>query len=156
MTNAFRPWIAKLVGAAVISACALRVTQAWQESTPPFVPPTTCGPPATLTKSAIGFPEARAVSVNAEVWALFFHALHANRRVKIVWRMTGAGRFAVTAYSPNGVRLEPESGPDFHPSSNWNRRGDEWGTWFTFPSAGCWILHASREGSYGDLWVDVK
>jgi hypothetical protein len=149
-----------LVATAAIAVLAPRATQAWQTTTPPFAPPTACGTPTPIGKSAIGLPEARAVAVNAEVWTLFFHPVSqpvtANRRVKIVWRMTGAGRFGVSAYSPDGLRVEPETGPDFHPSSNWARPGDEWGTWFKFPVAGCWNLHASRDNSYGDVWIEVK
>ena len=129
--------------------------QTREATTSPFEPPTKCGEPASIVKSAIGLPEARAVG-NAEVWALFFNPLTAGRRVKIVWRMTGSGQFTVAAYNPKGTRIEPEERPVFHPSSNWQRSGEEWGTWFIFPERGCWDLHASRDGSSGDLWVEVK
>jgi hypothetical protein len=129
--------------------------QTREATTLPFEPPTKCGAPASIVKSAIGLPEARAVG-NAGVWALFFNPLSAKRRVKIVWRMTGSGQFRVVAYNPKGTRIEPDEGPVFHPSSNWQRSGEEWGTWFTFPDAGCWDLHPSRDGSSADLWVEVK
>lgn len=160
MENRFRPSIGGLVATVLLSALPLNSTDAWQTTIPPFVAPTTCGAPTPVVTSAIGFPEARAAAVDAEAWALFFRPnsqpVTANQRVKIVWRMTGSGRFEVSAYSPTGLRVEPETGPDFHPSSNWARPGDEWGTWFKFPAAGCWNLHASREKSYGDVWIDVK
>jgi hypothetical protein len=59
-------------------------------------------------------------------------------------------------YSPKRTRLESDERPTFHPSSNWPRSGEDSGTWFTFPEPGCWELHASRDGSSGDLWVEVK
>jgi hypothetical protein len=126
-----------------------------QPNPPPFVPPTRCQPPAAIERSAIGLPEARGKATGADVWALFFHPLTANRKIKIVWRMTGAGKFTVAAFSPAGRRIDPDSAPVAHGSSNWTREGDEWGTWFTFPAPGCWDLHVTRAGSSGDLWIDV-
>jgi len=57
---------------------AAGIAQAGQQ---PFDPPTKCGSPAAISKSAVGFPEARAVGTDAEAWALFFSPLDANRRV---------------------------------------------------------------------------
>jgi hypothetical protein len=125
----------------------------------PFVPPTQCRPSAVMSASKGGLPEVHGTATNAELWALFFHASRpftANQKVKIVWRMTGAGKFTVAAYSPAGRRVDPESGPDPHGASTWTREGDEWGTWFTFPTSGCWDLHVTRAGSTGDVWVDVN
>jgi len=151
-------WLASTLYIATVVAApteppAAGIAQAGQQ---PFDPPTKCGSPAAISKSAVGFPEARAVGTNAEAWALFFSPLDANRRVKIVWRMTGSGRFAVVAFKPNRKPIEPESPPVSHTSSTWQRSGDEWGTWFTFPEPGCWDLHVSRDGSSADLWIDVK
>jgi hypothetical protein len=148
--------LAGYIAAGLLTLSEPSAAHARQASDHPFEPPTTCGTPASISKSAIGFPEARAVGTNAETWALFFNPLQAKRRVKIVWRMTGSGRFAVVAFNPNGTRLAAESPPDFHSSSNWQRSGDEWGTWFTFPEPGCWDLHVSRDGSSADLWIEVK
>jgi hypothetical protein len=148
----------KKVVLSVVIPLALSVSVGWtgQPNAMPFMPPTRCQPPAPVKRSATGFPEARGTATNAEVWALFFHPLTANRRVKIAWRMTGAGKFTAAAYSPLGTRIDPASGPVVHDSSNWTHDGDEWGTWFEFPTPGCWDLHVSRDGSAGDLWIDVK
>jgi len=81
-------------------------TPAEQTNHQQFAAPTKCEAAASISRSAIGLPEARAAGNNAEAWALFFNPLYATRRVKIVWRMTGSGRFAVAAYSPNGTRIE--------------------------------------------------
>ena len=151
-------WLAtrRFAAAALVAVNGLSASQAGETHSQPFVPPTECGTPATITKSSIGFPEARANGSDSEAWALFFHPLSAKRRIKIVWRMAGRGQFRVTAYSPKGSRIEPETPPVRHTSSNWQRSGDEWGTWFQFPAAGCWLLHTTREGASANLWIEVN
>ena len=79
----------------------------------------------------------------------------ANSEVKIVWRMTGSGTFNIVAISPSGMKVPPSQGPSEHLGSNWNRPGDEWGTVFIFPVAGCWDLHATRDNAFGDVWLKV-
>ncbi|HKF38789.1 MAG TPA: hypothetical protein VKB35_17980 [Ktedonobacteraceae bacterium] len=76
--------------------------------------------------------------------------------MKIVWRMTGSGSFTVVALGPQGMNVPPSQGPIAHLGSNWNRPGDEWGTVFYFPVAGCWDLHATRGTSSGDVWLVVQ
>jgi hypothetical protein len=96
-------------------------------------------------------------SADMTIWALFFQRpIGVNKDVKIVWRMTGTGAFQVRAYQPLGRTTLPTDGPTEHLGSNWDKPGDEWGTWFTFPAAGCWDLHVTRGRSSGDLWIDVK
>jgi len=75
----------KKVVLSVVIPLGLSVSVGWtgQPNPTPFVPPTRCQPPAAINKSAIGLPEARGSATNVEVWALFFHPLTANRRVKI-------------------------------------------------------------------------
>jgi hypothetical protein len=136
---------------------ALSMVEGVKQRIDAFIPPTQCQPPAPTNPSAVGFPEARGTADNATVWALFFDPLTVNReRVKVVWRMTGTGKFTAAAYSPSGRRIDPVWGPVPHPNSTWRRDGEEWGTAFRFPTPGCWVLHVSREGSAGDVWVDVK
>lgn len=64
--------------------------------------------------------------------------------VKIVWRMTGTGPLSLVAIGPDGRRVPPEWGPEGHPSSSWNRPGDEWGSGFRFTTPGCWNVVATR------------
>jgi hypothetical protein len=75
--------------------------------------------------------------------------------VKIVWRMTGSGDFTIVALGPSGMKIPPSQGPIKHLGSDWNRPGDEWGTVFTFPVAGCWDLHATRGNAFGDVWLEI-
>jgi len=80
------------------------------------------------------------------LWGLLFGSYPISRakETKIVWRMTGTGTIHVTAVSPVGQEIAPAWGPEAHSSSTWHRPGDEWGTGFVFPVAGCWTLHIDR------------
>ncbi|MFD0817823.1 hypothetical protein ACFQ0D_05715, partial [Micromonospora zhanjiangensis] len=84
------------------------------------------------------------------LWALLFltpdhqGGIPAGREVKIVLRMTGDGDLAVLATGPDGRQVRPQWGPDKHGGSTWTRPGDEWGTGWTFPLAGCWVIRAAR------------
>lgn len=120
---------------------------------PPFHPPTECGVLATF--SPHGMPEAQGQSADLTVWALFFHPLEAHTDIKVVWRVTGAGALQVRGYHPAGATAIPDRVRD-HLGSTWQKPGDEWGTFFNFPAAGCWDLHVTRGPSSGDLWVEVK
>ena len=131
--------------------------------TPGITGPTTpglknCQPESPLDNSSVG-PEMQGTGIHAELWALIQSTSGippvANTLVKIVWRMTGSGYFSVAALGPSGAKVLPSQGPDGHMGSNWNRPGDEWGTVFTFPVAGCWDLHATRDNASGDVWLKV-
>ena len=108
--------------------------------------------------SSIGLPEMQADTAGGEVWALLLSGptIRANHPTNIVWRATGSGAFQVVAFGIDGSQLTPASGPDPHGSSNWRRRGDEWGTTFVFPQPGCWELLVTRGASLtATLWLMV-
>jgi len=44
-------------------------------------------------------------------------------------------------------------GPEAYGGSSWVKPGDEWGTGFIFPEAGCWRVHAQRDDLVGDLYL---
>lgn len=91
--------------------------------------------------------EAHGGGPGTDLWALFFFTqtpLRRNVETKIVWRMTGEGDLTMTAAGPDGARTEPVWGPEGHGGSTWVRPGDEWGTGWKFPSAGCWTVTAKR------------
>jgi hypothetical protein len=93
-----------------------------------------------------------------DIWALLLSGtpVRAGHEANIVWRATGAGAFSVLASDGNGAQLAPTSGPNPHLSSSWHRPGDEWGTVFTFPQAGCWQVQVSRgAGLRAYLWLQV-
>ncbi|WP_433511769.1 hypothetical protein ACQP2T_49620 [Nonomuraea sp. CA-143628] len=105
-----------------------------------------------------GFPEVRGTSQDAEVWGLLFAPVPFGRgkEVKIVWRMTGEGPLKVTAALPDGTRAKPTFGPEQHTGSSWRRPGEEWGTGFVFPKAGCYRVDLTRARGSGHLWLPVR
>ena len=117
-----------------------------------------CQPASPIDNSPVG-PEVQGTATNAELWALIQSTSGippvAKTEVKIVWRMTGYYQFSIVALGPAGMQVSPSQGPDPHGGSNWNRPGDEWGTVFTFPVAGCWDLHATRGNAAGDVWIKI-
>jgi hypothetical protein len=117
-----------------------------------------CQPASPIDNSPVG-PEVQGTATNAELWALIQLTSGippvAKTEVKIVWRMTGSDDFAIVALSPAGMQVSPTQGPEPHLGSNWNRPGDEWGTVFIFPVAGCWDLHATRGNAFGDVWIKI-
>ncbi len=81
--------------------------------------------------------------------------LTAGAEIKVVWRMTGSGSLSISAYGPDGMVVEPLWGPESHGGSTWNRPGEEWGTGWVFPKAGCWTIRATRASGSGYLVVRV-
>lgn len=113
----------------------------------------------SIHTSVISEPEIQGVASHSELWALIQSTTgvppKAKSLVKIVWRMTGKGTFSLIALNSQGKHLLPDQGPDAHGGSNWIHPGDEWGSVFTFTAAGCWDIHASRDGSSGDIWLNI-
>jgi hypothetical protein len=70
--------------------------------------------------------------------------------------MGGHGVFDIAAKTTNGTSAQLTFGPEPHGTSSWYiANTDEWGTGFIFPTAGCWRVHASRDGSSGDVFFLV-
>jgi hypothetical protein len=117
-----------------------------------------CQPASPIDNSSLG-PEVQGTATNAELWGLIMSTTGvpplANSEVKIVWRITGTGFFNIVALGPHSRKVPPSQGPTAHGGSNWNRPGDEWGTVFTFPVAGCWDLHITRDNAFGDVWLKI-
>ncbi|MFG1698567.1 hypothetical protein [Nonomuraea sp. NPDC049309] len=106
-----------------------------------------------------GFPEVRGTAEGAELWGLLFvrtTPLKRGDEVKIVWRMTGEGPLKVRASLPDGTQAKLIWGPEEHGGSNWRRPGQEWGTGFVFPKAGCWKIELTRTRGSGHLWLPVR
>ena len=118
-----------------------------------------CQPQSPIQTSRLGL-EVQGTANGAELWALLILTnplpIRAQHTLNIEWRMTGTGNFHVIAQGPRGLQAPPVSGPAPHLGSNWERPGDEWGSTFNFPVAGCWDLHATRGIAFGDVWLAVK
>jgi hypothetical protein len=118
-----------------------------------------CQPPSPVDAApSQGLPETQGTATGVQLWALFFAVMpiHPKQELKIVWRMTGVGSFHLSTHGPHGMPAQPTFGPEEHGGSNWNRPGDEWGSGFIFPVAGCWDLHATRGTASGDVWLMVQ
>ena len=115
--------------------------------------------PASPIDDLSSIPEVHGTATNAQLWALLMSTTgvppQAESLVKIVWRMTGSGDFHIVALGPDNMKVQPSQGPTLHTGSSWDRPGDEWGSVFTFPVAGCWDLHATRDNVSGDVWLQV-
>jgi hypothetical protein len=121
---------------------------------PSPAPPPTC--PSTAQLGGSGLPERQGAGDGATLWALFFQGVvTAGQEIKVVWRMTGSGEFSVSATGPDGTVVRPVWGPEAHGDSNWERPGDEWGTGWVFPTAGCWTVNARRTSGSGQLALRV-
>jgi hypothetical protein len=114
-----------------------------------------CNPAATFSNN--GMPETGINSNRGSLWALFFIPVppSAGEDVKVVWRMTGAGVFVFRVSDAAGKTIPLLWGPEPHEGSTWVRPGDEVGTGFNFPHAGCWQIHVDRSDASGDLWLAV-
>lgn len=88
-----------------------------------------------------------ATAQGGEAWALPIGPVppSSNEDWKVVWRVTGEGDLRVEALDPDGVSHAPIAGPIRHDSSNFDRPGDEWGTFFRFTTPGCWELSVQRD-----------
>jgi hypothetical protein len=125
---------------------------------------TACAPtspacqPSKIHRYPNAFPEIQGkMDSDGELWALlFFDKAQAGKDLKIVWRMTGSGeQFSIQAKHEDGTTVSPIWGPEYHGGSSWHRPGEEWGTGFNFPKAGCWTLTVTRGSTIGHIFLDV-
>ena len=116
-----------------------------------------CEPPSPQT-SAGRFSETRATPEGIDASALFYVVppWRSDQEVKVIWRVTGSGEGHFVAIDAEGGEHPPTWGPNRHPSSSYDRPGDEWGTAFTLPSEGCWELRVTREEGTASIWVIVR
>ena len=164
-----RGWlICVLLTASLLTACFSTPTQPITKHIPTSSSTSSATQPVSYScqlqrtpvrTSEVSFPEIQGVASDSELWALIQSSTNvppkAKSSVKIVWRMTGSGSFSLVALNAQGKHLLPDQGSDAHLSSNWHHPGDEWGSVFTFTTAGCWDLHASRDGASGDVWLNI-
>ncbi|MEP7290000.1 MAG: hypothetical protein ABI947_29995 [Chloroflexota bacterium] len=116
--------------------------------------------PFAIRQDTDSFPEIEGKSEHQELWALLFPyhlPIRTDEDIKIVWRMTGVGTFQLFAQHTDGTIIPPIWGPEEHGGSSWHRPGEEWGTGFHFPKAGCWrivVQYGTDSGEVDLLIVD--
>ena len=114
-----------------------------------------CHPPSPLDVSNTGYPEAPGTATGTTLWVLFEGSIPAVKSdAKLIWRL-GTGfhdPLNISGLGPGGLRLLPLFLQE-HSGSNWIRPGNEWGTGFNFPVAGCWDLQVTGGTAVGDVWV---
>ena len=108
-------------------------------------------------RSDAGLHEVGLESSRGSFWALFFSSVPppAGKEVKVVWRMTGSGDFRFRVSDSDGKTIPLTWGPEGHGSSSWSHPGNEVGTGFKFPHAGCWDIHVAKADVDADLWLEV-
>jgi hypothetical protein len=130
----------------------------------PAPPPPTC-PVSPLWFWSDALPQSPG-SGSGDLWALFFTVgrrdwedlaapvfrAAAGRPFKIAWSMNGDGPLQLVATTETGEMVEPQAPPSMH-GGPW--RGEEWGSGFVFPHAGCWRLTATRGGMSGHIDIEV-
>ncbi len=83
----------------------------------------------------------------------------AGRPLKVVWKFDGASAntqsFGLELNLPGTTQVGPIHGA-FHSGSSWTLgSGFEWGSYFTFPQAGCWQVTAHDALVQAPVTVDV-
>jgi hypothetical protein len=157
----FLPAIAVLVAGLLLAACTADRPQATRPTgsvatAPAAQPSATCPASADLGAAGAGLPERQGTGHGATLWGLFFAPKAvAGKEIKVAWRMTGAGDLTMTASGPDGATTKPTWGPEGHGGSSFHRPGDEWGTGWVFPSAGCWRIDAKRDSGTAEMILRV-
>jgi len=133
--------ILRLIAAGCVIMLSLIVN--FQTGKAQIVPTNSPCQPFKIGQDTGGLPEIQGRSETQTLWALLFPyhlPVWSDEDLKIVLRMTGNGKFSVAAQHTDGTVIQPIFGPEPHGGSSWHRPGDEWGTGFHFPEAGCWRI----------------
>ena len=146
-----------LAAALLTTACTPARATTSQTPTPPS---TDIGFAAPVASNCAALPAQTPLAEvkGSHLWALVFGPLpiKARNETKIVWRMGGRGLFNIGAKSTTGSTAQLTFGPEPHGGSSWYvPNTDEWGTGFIFPTAGCWRVHAWRDGTSGDVYFQI-
>ena len=156
----------RYVVVALVLAVAITVSSCSDDDAREAAETDGCAAATTEADPLVGPLEVQAVSSSdVEAWALVFNTwpheagdilrMPADLEIKIVWRVTGDGDLEISAIGPDGQTISPHWGPESHGGSSWRRPGDEWGTGWIFPEAGCWSFLLGRGDATATLTADV-
>ena len=130
----------------------------------PLISPTSqlgapaCHPPSPLDISNTGYREAQGTTRGTTLWVLFEGGFPTARSdSKLIWRLDPHFQqpLQFVGLGPQGQHQLPLF-VTAHGGSNWNRPGDEWGTGFHFPVAGCWDMRVAGGTTLGDVWIVIS
>ncbi len=135
------------IGICLIAALLVGLALGGCASTPDLAP--LCVPSYTYPDEASGYAEIEYPASEGTLWALLFAPdgqFQAGTTARILWKMTdGRGDIRLTAIHEDGTQIRPVEGPVSRMwRSDWNHEGQEWGSEFIFPKAGCWRILVSR------------
>lgn len=150
--------------AAVLLCLTLAATACTPEnplagSAKPSTTKTECASPSRIVKSAVNGTEVEGTSKDGitlygQVQSEGF-LLASEAEKKIVWRISGSGRLAVTVTRPGGDESGLAWGPELHSASNYARPGDEYGTALVLDQSGCWNIKFTRDSRTANVWLQV-
>lgn len=146
------------ISRAIVTGCSLLLALNLQPATAQTASPDSSCQPFKIDADTSAFPEIQGRSDTQTLWALLFPyhlPVWSDEDLKIVWRMTGTGKFSVMAQHTDGTLIQPIWGPESHVDSTWKRPGSEWGTGFHFPQAGCWriLVQLGKDTGEVDLLI---
>src|ERR1700730_13450156 len=154
-----RVWLIGVSCIATLSACATTSIAQSKPSPATATQPSPSGwsEPACSSSNVAGGEVRGTASTGVEIWGLILGPLplRVGTDTKVVIRMTGGGEPVIYSDGPSGLQVAPDQGPRVHAGSSWNRPGDEWGTFFTWPSAGCWNIRVLRSPGWGYIPLAV-
>lgn len=116
-----------------------------------------CKPPSPIDKSNLTFPEIQGTTPGMDIWALLLGIPSAKEEGKIIWKIGASFHepIHIVGLGPGGLQIQPLF-LEKHTGSDWNRLGNELGTGFKFPVAGCWNLHVIGGSTVGDVWLIIS
>jgi len=147
-----------------VQAPVLSGTKGSSPASSPAISPTSqlgasaCRPPSPLDVSNTGYQEAQGTSRGTTLWVLFEGGYPgAGSDSKLIWRLGPLFHepLRFVGLGPQGQQQLPLF-VTAHGGSNWTRPGDEWGTGFHFPVAGCWDMRVTGGMAVGDVWIVIS
>lgn len=117
-------------------------------------PGSPCAAAEFLPAPILGY---KGTTTGGSFYAQTGQSVSADVESKIVLRVTGQGPLNLTAIGPDGQSITPKDLVAHTAGSSWDGivPGDEWGSFWVFPTPGCWDLHAVRGAVVGDVYVDT-
>lgn len=146
-----------LAAVLVVAGCSVQVAPA--DSDDPASVSAGCAAPTQVTADGPFGPE---IEGSSEDGLTLFGLIQASEFLiasdavkKVVWRVSGSGEPTVKLVGPDGEVSGPSWGPEYHPSSNYDRPGNEYGSGLILDKPGCWHIEVTRNSETASVWLLV-